>query len=119
MQQLEIRLGGIDCNFLFLFLGKLKKENLEKINATSKTKLKHNKRLVAMSVVSESSRPVWVCLCGGITVCLCINAQMHTDLLMWGSRQTKNFKLTKKYSTVTYLYLIVIVIISSQHLVNS
>ena len=119
MQQLVIRLGGADCNFLFLFLEKLKKENLEKINAIRRTKVKHNNKLVAMSVVSESSRPVWVCLCGGITVCLCINAQMHTDLLIWGSRQTKNSELTKKYSTITYLYLIVIVIISSQHLVNS
>ena len=82
MQQLEIRLGGTDCNFLFLFLEKLKKENLEKINAIRRTKVKHNKRLVAISVVNESSRPVWVCLCGGITVCLCDNAQMHTDLLM-------------------------------------
>ena len=108
MQQLEIRLGGIDCNFLFLFLGKLKKENLEKINATSKTKLKHSKRLVAMSVVSESSRPVWVCLCGGITVCLlwqCTDAHGPVD---GGSRQTKNLEITGKYSSITYLYLIVI-----------
>ena len=109
MQQLEIRLGGIDCNFLFLFLGKLKKENLEKINATSKTKLKHSKRLVAMSVVSESSRPVWVCLSwGGITVCLlwqCTDAHGPVD---GGSRQTKNLEITGKYSSITYLYLIVI-----------
>ena len=109
MQQLEIRLGGIDCNFLFLFLGKLKKENLEKINATSKTKLKHSKRLVAMSVVSESSRPVWVCLSwGGITVCLlwqCTDAHGPVD---GGSRQTKNLELTEKYSSITNLYLIVI-----------
>ena len=82
MQQLEIRLGGIDWNFLFLFLERLKKENLEKINAIRRTKVKHNKRLVAISVVNESSRPVWVCLCGGITVCLlwqCTDAHGPVD----------------------------------------
>ena len=119
MQQLEIRLGGIDCNFLFLFLEKLKKENLEKINATSKTKLKHSKRLVAMSVVSESSRPVWVCLCGGITVCLLWQCTDAHGPVNGGSRQTRNLEITEKYSSVTYLYLIIIVILSSQHLVNS
>ena len=108
MQQREIRLGGADCNFLFLFLEKLKKENLEKINAIRRTKVKHNKRLVAISVVNESSRPVWVCLCGGITVCLlwqCTDAHGPVD---GGSRQTKNLEITGKYSCITYLYLIVI-----------
>ena len=37
MQQLENRLGGTDVTFLFLFLGRLKKECLEKINATKRT----------------------------------------------------------------------------------
>ena len=60
MQQLEIRLGGTDGNFLFLFLERLKKECLEKINAIRRTKVKHNKRLVAINVFNESSSPVWV-----------------------------------------------------------
>ena len=109
MQQREIRLGGADCNFLFLFLEKLKKENLEKINAIRRTKVKHNKRLVAISVVNESSRPVWVCLSwGGMTVCLlwqCTDAHGPAD---GGSRQTKNLELTEKNSSITNLYLIVI-----------
>ena len=83
MQQLEIRLGGTDGNFLFLFLERLKKEYLEKINAIRRTKVKHNKRLVAISVVNESSSPVWVCLSwGGMTVCLlwqCTDAHGPVD----------------------------------------
>ena len=109
MQQLEIRLGGTDCNFLFLFLERLKKEYLEKINAIRRTKVKHNKRLVAISVVNESSSPVWVCLSwGAMTVCLlwqCTDAHGPAD---GGSRQTKNLELTEKYSSITNLYLIVI-----------
>ena len=109
MQQLEIRLGGTDGNFLFLFLERLKKECLEKINAIRRTKVKHNKRLVAISVVNESSSPVWVCLSwGAMTVCLlrqCTGAHGPAD---GGSRQTKNLELTEKYSSITNLYLIVI-----------